>query len=271
MGVPILDLGASASQDAARVTLGRDGVFYHRGRGARPEQGSSAAEVLEHLNRAYARPPRMTRMLAAVLALAVLAGLSFGAGVTAAVAFAMVGLAVLWLAFSTETAEYSARLEYRLEGAPEVRYRHLLDAFRNLERSGPIWHLEVRADGRRRRLVRRRARPGRTVPPRVQCNLRVPCLRAGRQRLYFFPDRLLVYEMRVVWAVYYPDLRLDVGVLHRSGAGRPLAVLTLRGGVGLQAVFQCSSRAAAAEFAEAVAALTGRPARPRAGGPPPLA
>lgn len=271
MGLPILDLGASPSQAAARVTLGRDGVFYHRGRGRRPEHGSSAAEVLEHLNRAYARPPRMTRMLAAVLTLAVLAGLSFGASVAAAVAFAVVGLGVLWLAFSTETAEYSARLEYQLEGAPETRYRQLLEAFRRLERSGPIWYVEVHGDARRRRIVRRRARPTRTLPPRVRCNLPVPCLRAGRQRLYFFPDRLLVYERSVVWAVYYPDLRLDVGVVHRSGAGRPTAMLTVRGGVGLQAVFQCASRAAAAEFAEAVAGLTGRPGRPRAAGPPPLA
>lgn len=271
MGLPILDLGASASQATARVTLGRDGVFYHRGRGRRAELGSSAAEVLEHLNRAYARPPRMTRMLGAVLALAVLAGLTFGASVTAAVGFAAVGLGVLWLAFSSETAEYSARLEYRLEGVPEARYRDLLEAFRRLERSGPVWHVEVHGDARRRRVRRRRARPSRTVPPRVHCNLRVPCLRAGRQRLYFFPDRLLVYERRMAWAVYYPDLRLEVGVVHRSGTGRPLALLTLRGGVGLQAVFQCASRAAAAEFGEAVAALTGRPGRPRAAAPPPPA
>lgn len=271
MGLPSLDLGPAVSRASAQVILGRDGVFYHRGRDRRPEVGSSAAEVLEHLNRAYARRPRMTRMLGAVLAVAVLAGLSFGASVAAAIGFAVVGLAVLGFAFAAETAESSARLEYRLDGAPEARYRQVLDTFRALERSGPIWYVEIRGEPRRRRVIRRRARPTRSLPPRVLCNLRVPTLRAGRQRLYFFPDRLLVYERSVVWAVYYSDLRVDVSVVHRSGAGRPSAVLAVRSGAGLQVVFQCASRPAAAEFATAVGQLTGRPLRPRAAAPQPPA
>lgn len=271
MGLPSLDLGPSIAHASARVTLGRDGVFYHHGRGRRAELGSSAAEVLDHLNRAYARRPRMTRMLAAVLAVAVVAGLSFGASVTAAVGFAVVGLAVLGFAFAAETAESSARLEYRLEGVPAARYQQVLETFRALERSGPVWHIEIRGEQRRRRIVRRRARPARRVPPRVHCNLRVPSLRAGRQRLYFFPDRLLVYERSVVWAVYYADVRVEVGLVHRSATGRPHAVLAVRSGAGLQAVFQCASRPAAAEFAAAVAQLSGRPARPRAEAPRPPA
>lgn len=269
MGRPALDPTASPSYALARVTLGRDGVFYHRRPARRAELGSSAAEVLDQLNRAYARPPRLTRLLAGVLGLAVLAGLSFGASVTAATGFAAVGLGVLWLARFAETAEYSARVEYRLEAAPQMRFRRLLEAFQRLERSGPVWHVDVRSDGRRRRVARRRVRPARTLPPRVQCNLRVPSLRAGRQWLYFFPDRLLVYERRVVWAVYYTDLRVDLGLVHRSGAGRPHGLLSLRSGAAFQASFQCASREAAAEVAAAVAELTGR--RSPAAAPPPRA
>jgi len=37
-------------------------------------------------------------------------------------------------------------------------------------------------------------RPKFSCPPKVQCNLEVPTLKAGKATLYFFPDRLLVYD-----------------------------------------------------------------------------
>jgi hypothetical protein len=49
-----------------------------------------------------------------------------------------------------------------------------------------------------------------SVPPHVQTNIEVPTLRAGVHTLYFFPDRLLVYDRTGVGAVTYPDLLVDI-------------------------------------------------------------
>jgi hypothetical protein len=49
------------------------------------------------------------------------------------------------------------------------------------------------------------------APPRVKTNVAVACIPAGRQSLYFFPDRLLVYDSDGVGAVAYGDLEMSSG------------------------------------------------------------
>jgi hypothetical protein len=44
----------------------------------------------------------------------------------------------------------------------------------------------------------------------VQCNLKLPTLKAGKATLYFFPDRLLVYDSGGVGAVAYSDLKVEI-------------------------------------------------------------
>ena len=45
------------------------------------------------------------------------------------------------------------------------------------------------------------------LPPRVQSNVQAPVLPAGKQRLYFYPDQVFVFEGSRVGAVAYADLR----------------------------------------------------------------
>ncbi len=54
-------------------------------------------------------------------------------------------------------------------------------------------------------------RPGSGVSSKLHCNIKVPMLNAGRTTLYFFPDRLLVYNSGGVGAVSYDHLRAEAG------------------------------------------------------------
>jgi len=45
----------------------------------------------------------------------------------------------------------------------------------------------------------------------VECNLEAPTLQAGTQTLYFFPDRILVYDRPGVGSVQYGDLLIETG------------------------------------------------------------
>src|SRR5664280_47732 len=59
-------------------------------------------------------------------------------------------------------------------------------------------------------LVKRKAiAPYAVSPPYFQCNISIPVLPAGQQRLYFLPDRILVWDTSGVGAVGFEQL--DVG------------------------------------------------------------
>jgi hypothetical protein len=128
--------------------------------------------------------------------------------------------------------------------------------------------------------------PGFSQPPKVECNISVPTLKAGSKSLYFFPDRLLVYDSSGVGAVPYPNLQTQTadsrfvedgyapsdarqvgttwqyvnkrgGPDRRFNNNRQLPVmlygnLALSSGSGLKVLLQCSRTKVAADMAIAI-------------------
>jgi hypothetical protein len=254
----------TAPPTTTRVTLGPHGIGYARARRPAPFTDSTAADLLDRLNRAYRRPAVLSCLLGVSLAAALVTGVSLGSGWGATVIFGATGVMVLRYAHKGERSDHSVTVVYDFQAGAGHGYRKLVKAFAGLSRSGFVWHLR-RAPARpggaaKSRVVRRRLRLRPALPPGVTSNIRVPVLRAGRQRLYFFPDRLLVYEAQMVWAVEYTDLRVEAAerrVRDRNAATAtvPHGFLGLRCAAGLNEVFQCSSPRAAAEMAEALAAM----------------
>jgi hypothetical protein len=82
-----------------------------------------------------------------------------------------------------------------------------------------IWHVDAAAQtddwkrnaGANRLNQRTQCQVFSSCPPKVQCNITVPMLVAGNKRLYFFPDRVLVYDSGGVGAVSYADLHASAG------------------------------------------------------------
>lgn len=111
----------------------------------------------------------------------------------------------------------TAILNYSLEGDSAKDFEKLQSPFRNLTECELVWHIDATANADAKRnagattnLRRTEIRPVFSRPSRVQCNVEVPMLKAGRTTLYFFPDRLLVYDSAGVGAIAYPDLKVDV-------------------------------------------------------------
>jgi hypothetical protein len=230
----------------------------------RPMLDSSASELLAQLNRAYARRPILTVVLGILFGIALVKGIAMGSGWGATFVFAAASAIVLWCVHLRVDQYYSEPVEYVLDHDAAQAYRKLLKAFRRLATSGPIWRIDGRhktADGRR--AVRRRlVVPKLALPPRVLSNLRVPKLACGRQTLYFFPDRLLVYEAQVVWGIFYDELQVKAGDVRElpdyTGAEDETTLngfIALCSAAGLTEVFRCADPAAAAEIAAALLAL----------------
>ena len=94
----------------------------------------------------------------------------------------------------------TAILNYSLDSDAAAKFTSLQAPFKQLAACQRVWYIDSTAntsDWKRNAgvltlLKRTEVRPSFSRPPRVQCNLELPTLKAGKTTLYFFPDRLLI-------------------------------------------------------------------------------
>jgi hypothetical protein len=109
-------------------------------------------------------------------------------------------------------------LFYNLDTVAEQAYQELHDDVAHLAACGGTWNIEqTTAVGNRKYhagagtlLKRARIQIGRNSPSVVKSNVELVSLPAGRQTLYFFPDRILVVDATGVGAVGYSDLSIQI-------------------------------------------------------------
>jgi hypothetical protein len=113
-------------------------------------------------------------------------------------------------------------LFYKLEPHIEQAFQNLHNAFDALRGCSRIWHIEShgnitttydwKVNAGASAVVKRNAiAPHAGSPPYFQCNISFPVLPAGRQRLYFLPDRILVWDTNGVGAVGFDQLDISFG------------------------------------------------------------
>jgi hypothetical protein len=205
---------------------------------------------------------------------------------------------VVWIR-QRDTLRKTVVLLYELDSTLEGAYQGFHNGFDWLAACGRVWHLDAaggNTDWKRQAgattIVRRSAiAPVKQAPPRLATNLAVPSLNAGRQTLYFFPERVIVYDGGNVGAIAYKDLQVDVSATNfiesasvpsdskvvdhtwqyvnkKGGPDRrfkdnrqlPVALygeMHLRSASGLNERFQTSNVEAPKMFADGVRALAG--------------
>lgn len=184
---------------------------------------TSSAALLKELNRAQSRWPLLPFAIGAfVLLIAGALSLDTDAygwlaylGIAAAI---VAGAALVLYARHLDVTNGSVILTYDLDEGPQKWFSDLLTAFGDFRSCRRVWHIPAEgatSDWKRNAgansLVKRHAvSPTTSFPRRVVCNVQVPTLQAGRQTLYFFPDRVLVYESTSVGSVSYPAIKASV-------------------------------------------------------------
>jgi hypothetical protein len=209
-------------------------------------------------------------------------------------ATAVLGVALVVFARHKDVTRGTAVLHYDFDAAAGSHFEALKSAFAQFAACQALWHVEAagQTDDWKRNagatsLVRRTAiRPVVGLPRRVQSNVEVPSLLAGRQRLYLFPDHIFVYDGSRVGAVGYSELRTQVspvefredgevpgdakvvgstwryvnkkgGPDRRFAGNREIPIveyanLALETDSGLREHFQCSRPEAAQQFSQAL-------------------
>ena len=180
---------------------------------------SSAADLLSELNRVKNRQDRLP--IVALLGVVVLGAMWAGALswwwlVIAAVMMTIFGL----YARHFDVLNGTAILKYSLDSDAAEKFANLQAPFRQLAACELVWHIDATrhtSDWKRNAgvltlLNREEVRPSFSRPPKVQCNLELPTLKAGKTMLYFFPDRLLVYDSSGIGALSYSELKIETQI-----------------------------------------------------------
>src|SRR5579862_321930 len=117
----------------------------------------------------------------------------------------------------SDVSNGTAILNYHLDAGAESTFATLQSAFQQLAECDQIWSVDTSAlvenvkyaAGAKTNFTTSVASVGFGSPPRVQSNLRVPNIKAGRIAIYFFPDRLFAYDPSGVGAVSYQQLKIE--------------------------------------------------------------
>jgi type II secretory pathway pseudopilin PulG len=257
---------------------------------------AAAMDLLQELNRIKRRydlfPPTLAVGILLTIAIA-LSSPDWPLGIAALIAITALTVA----ARHHDVTHGTAILNYSLGQETETAFSNLQAALRDLATSQRLWHLDAegytsdwkRNAGASSLLRKSDAESLLAVPPRIVCNLNVPTLRSKWKSLYFFPDRLLVYDRTGIGAVPYSAIQptvaqtrfIEAGAVptdspavgstwrfvnkrggpdRRFNNNRQLPILSygelhLSSNSGLNEVFQCSSPAKPIKFAAEILAF----------------
>jgi hypothetical protein len=177
---------------------------------------SSASDLLKELNRVKQRSDRFPIVLV-LGGSALIVAASLGAVWWTLILTGFVTITFALWARHFDVLNGTAILNYSLESDASQRYSKLQTPFRQLTQCEKVWHIDAAGHstnlkyhaGAGVQLERKETRPQFSKPPKVQCNMEVPVLQTKDATLYFFPDRLLVYDSAGIGSVPYSDLNVE--------------------------------------------------------------
>lgn len=175
---------------------------------------ASAADLLQALNRIKRRVDVFPMILAvgAVLVLAiVVGGLQWWSALLACIG--VTGLAVA--ARHYDVTNGTVVLNYSLGPVTGAEFSKPTAAFQKLTSCQRLWHLDAsgqisdwkRNAGASSLVSKSEAQSLLGSPSKIVCNIAVPTLNSKRKALYFFPDRILLYDSSGVGAVSYSEIQ----------------------------------------------------------------
>lgn len=254
VGVPGARIGLDAS-GRAYVHCGRGGVYYRSRRGSAgerdrrgvvptPPQTVGQERIIDSADVSNMVPSSAHALLAElarrqrVIPVFVPFGLLTAAAAVGAIAYgqvligawiacvAVVGTAALVVLFNKRR---TFTLDFALDSEYADRYSQVLLAFARVCAADRFWLIQSEARvldrkyhaGAGQSIRRTPVCPALGLPLRMRSNVTPPRIPAGRQTLYLFPDRLLVFDRGKIGAVEYSELTIDAAFLSFVESERP--------------------------------------------------
>jgi hypothetical protein len=180
-------------------------------------QDSSANELLQEIT-LHHRKARIAPVVMVFAGLAVGIGMMGSLPIWADAAIVLVGAVAAAIATKVDYRRKVVQLDYALEPDAARAYVSLLRGIEQLRSLGGLWRIsseEVNADTKyhagARFSVKRKGMAIKFEPPGyISTDAAMYMVNTGPQRLYFLPDRILVYEGNQIGAVQYSSLTFNV-------------------------------------------------------------
>lgn len=171
----------------------------------------SASDLLNELNRVQSRMDLFPTSLVVFILLFII---SLG---PLSVLLLLVGIPALLYFRHIDVSKGTVLIEYDIESDVSKTFNLLSESTVKLGESGGQWNVEAQGEitdwktsaGANVQIRRKSIKIELGLPKKVVSNIKVPVLPAGKQTLYFFPERLLVYEGKKVGAISYSDLSIE--------------------------------------------------------------
>lgn len=178
---------------------------------------SSSEELVQEMNqkRKLVRIMPIVATIGSILSLMFL--MNFDSGTPFFITILLTVIAS-YIASIKDDLRKSTVLFYDFEPEAESLFQRLHDAFDVMASSSKIWHIEAegavidrkRNAGASAVLKRTEVRLSKNNPPFVKINIAIPSIPVGKQILYFFPDKILIFEDNKVGAVSYSNLSITI-------------------------------------------------------------
>jgi hypothetical protein len=180
-------------------------------------QDSTATELLQEIT-FHHRKARIAPVVLAVAAMAVCISMLASLPIWTDIALVLVGAVVAAIATRADYKRKVIHLDYALEPEAARAYVALLHGIEQLRALGGLWRIssgQANADtkyhaGAGYSVKRSRISMKFEPPGYISTDTAVCMVNTGPQRLYFLPDRILVYEGDQIGAVQYGSLTFNV-------------------------------------------------------------
>lgn len=131
---------------------------------------------------------------------------------------AALAVLVMFYAHSRDSLAKTTVLFYELEPDLEELYSEFLNSSETLKKCSKLWHIAAAGKvidrkyhaGASNLVSRNITSVSTSEPPDLKTNIKTVAVGVGRQTLYFFPDRVLVYDINGVGAVSYNQLNIGI-------------------------------------------------------------
>lgn len=178
---------------------------------------SSSADLLEEINLKTKKSRLMPWVAVAFAFVIYLLWTNNGPNWTFILTIA-IGLLALGYTYYKDQLRKTVIMFYNLEPDVELSFQKLHDAFDKLGACKGTWHIEAsgRVSDKKYQAgadtVVKRSSIGlrKGMPQFLKTNIEAPIIPAGKQTMYLFPDRILVYTNNGVGAVSYSALEVEV-------------------------------------------------------------
>ncbi len=128
-----------------------------------------------------------------------------------------IGLLSVVLLFFVDKYRKTTVIIYDIEKTTEDKIQTFYETFNDIINATRAWHVSASGHVRDRKyyagastlIQRSNISVNYAVPKYIKTNVKVPAIPVGKQKLYFFPDKILIVQGRKIGAVSYGSLKLE--------------------------------------------------------------